>query len=111
MAESFNGVYGILLDIQENMNTYSSDDIRKEILFCAYISQKEIFRRIEVYNWNEMTPINVPLISDQTINLKIALKKTVGTLQNMATELGIEAEINEIFSEGDLFTDLNNVKA
>lgn len=103
MAVSFNGLYGVLNDLQENINSYQFEEIRKEILFCAFISQKEIIRPLNIYNWNEFTPIIVPLISDKKINVKIAMKKTVDTVKRMSIELGLETETNDIFSEGELF--------
>jgi hypothetical protein len=103
MAVAFNGVYGVLEDLQSNIESYHPDEIRNEILYCAYISQKNIIKPLDTYNWNELTPIIVPLISEKTINVKIALKKTVDTIKKLAEEMNLHKETYEIFSEGNLF--------
>lgn len=111
MAEAMNGVYGVILNLEENKNRFSSEEIQNDILYCAYISQKEISRRINIYKWDELTPINVPLISNNTINVMIALSMTVNAVKNIGRELNLENEIDEIFSEGELFQEFERSKS
>jgi hypothetical protein len=103
MAEAFNGVYGVINDLQENLSSYNSEQIRNELLLCSFISQKEILKPISIYKWTEFTPITVPLISDKKINVKIALKKTVETIKRLSIELDLVNETDDIFCEGELY--------
>ena len=113
MAEAFNGIYGVISAIDVSAANKNLEEKKQDILYCAFISKKEILDRIEIYKWNELTPINIPLISNSTINIKLALNKTVREINNLAAVFNLEEQIEEIISKGDLYYEfektLNNL--
>jgi hypothetical protein len=102
MAEAFNGVYGMISQMNFSDEKMNSEENKSDLLYCAHVSKKEILDRIKLYEWNELTPINIPLISNNRINLKIALNKTVREIRNISVILNLEKEVNEILSTENL---------
>jgi hypothetical protein len=109
MAEAFNGIYGVISAIDVSGAKKNLEEKKQDILYCAFISKKEILDRIELYKWNELTPINIPLISNSTINIKLALNKTVREINNLAAVFNLEEQVEEIISKGDLYYEFEKV--
>jgi hypothetical protein len=109
MAEAFNGIYGVISAVNVSEANKNLEEKKQDILYCAFISKKEILDRIKIYKWNELTPINIPLISNSTINIKLALNKTVREINNLAAVFNLEEQVEEIISKGDLYYEFEKV--
>ena len=105
MAKSLNGLYLMIDDIRQKKNY---EDITSDLFLTSYLLKIEVFNRIDIYKWTLKTPIYAPMIPGVSKNLENALHQTFGRIMEIGNELGYKEEIDEIFSEGALFTEIQN---
>lgn len=105
MAKSLNGLYLMIEEIRQKKDY---EDIMSDLFVAAYLSKIEVLDRIDVYKWNGNTPIYAPMIPGVNKNLEYALNQTVGKIIMLGNELGYEDAIEEIFSGGELYDEIEN---
>lgn len=105
MAKSLNGLYLMIDEIRQKKDF---EDVTSDLFLASYLMKIEVFNRMDIYKWTLKTPIYAPMIPGVSKNLEYALHQTFGRIMEIGNELGYQEEIDEIFSEGELFTEIQN---
>ena len=105
LAKTFNGVYLMIEDIQNNNNNEFS---KEDIFTLAYICRREVPDRLEKYHWDISTPIIVPSISNKRITLANAIQQTLSKVTKISEDMMIYQDVKEILDRGDFFYDIEN---
>lgn len=75
----------------------------KDIFSIAYIARKNVYDRMEIYNWQFDAVVNVPTISSGLIPFGYALLFTMKKLNQAAEELGISDSVTEILEKNGFY--------
>lgn len=108
LAQAFNGVYVMVneYEVKLRKNYLDHSELEKELTFITFIARKEILDRLEEFNWDMMSPIYIPNISNGKITITFAYQQSVGRLLFFSDELGISNTIIDILDRGKTFYEL-----
>jgi len=109
LAKAFNGIYVLLMDLEQNLKTNpsSKNDCMEDILFIAYLFRKEVLDRMLKYNWPITTSMYVPMISKDKINLNFAFTKVSNLIMLNSELINNSDDVIEVIERGDLFTEID----
>lgn len=102
MAQAFNGMYPMLLDLMPRIENKDipREEFTEEVLVLAYIAQKGVISRMTFYNWALESKILVPSISSARITVGYAISQTVTRILIIARILNIQDRVQEVLEEG-----------
>ena len=108
LAQAFSGLYIMVNETETKIkNPYiETPDAESDLSFLAFIARNEILDRLDEFNWDMMSPIYIPNISNGKITITFAFQQTVGRLFNLSSELGNSDVINEILDRGKRYYEL-----
>jgi hypothetical protein len=107
IANAMNRIVPMLHDlISEIENDSSGSDFKEEMVVIAYFSRRDILDIIEEHGFTMDAKILVTSISSNKISLTEALVKTVGTIQQIAAELGMSDLCEQILEKKKAYYDL-----
>jgi hypothetical protein len=109
LAQSFNAIYlamiGLSVKLERCKNNYDffKEENKEEILILLYIAKKGVINRLDSYNWDLESKISIPAFGASRVTIGFAWSKTITKLTMMVSLLGLEKEMQEINSGGELF--------
>lgn len=107
LAMAFNGMILIIKEVDNKALNGGDNEvyakIEKEVMMVAYMYRINIIDRIEKYQWSFTTPIKVPNISSNRTTLLNAYNTTIEKLSDLADDLSIADEVQDILKKGDYF--------
>lgn len=89
--------------------TLSGPEINYEVCTIAYISRNEILDRIDKYNWDKETLLQVPAISMGPNTISFALLKSIERLKELARKHDIINAVEDILNKGNSYYEFRKV--
>jgi hypothetical protein len=107
LAKSFNRMYLILQEIEQNPNPNPAE-FRESILLLAYIATKGVFDRMDENDISMEHKIMIPTIQRGFIAVFYAYQQTVGKLITISNMLEMDDIVTEILDKGPAYYELEN---
>lgn len=107
IAKAMNRIVPMLHDlISEIEDDSSGSDFKEQMVVIAYFARRDIIDIVEEYGFTMDAKILVTSISSNRISLMEAFIKTVGTLQQIASQLGLSDLCEQILEKKKAYYDL-----
>jgi len=104
LGNTFCLVNRLLTDLIPKVYLSSDKSEHKETVFTiAYACKAGIADRLEKHKWPLHSGISVPSMSNKNIPIAEAMYKTIGVLEDLASNMDLEDEVQQIMQGGQLY--------